>query len=387
MPSAARSQSDPEILRTASQAAFKRSKAGRNKGVTQYQMWGMGFGALTLIGSFLVLLNPPKTFIDTFVNDNGLIYQIKRSNAGWTAGPTPMFDDMTLGDAKRLSFSQVGGGQAPTCAASHNKDMKLPASFDARERWPHCFNTKVYSIGNCTASWATSTAQTFANRVCIADPNNFADLQLSPQHLISCDTSNEGCDGGNVQQAFVYLMNNGLVPESCFPYQASDSVSCSSKCSDQKAVKASGYCVMNEPEDAMREIVTNGPILGVMFMSDDILLYKDGLFKAVPTSRAFLDDNKSRMFGGVTVLGYGSEDGLDYWLVENAWGPEWGQNGVAKVLRTPGDGREGGGLWQAWMFAPQAPANPFEQDDDDDDLDLDDLDLDDDEDDEEDVVE
>ena len=107
MPSAARSQSDPEILRTASQAAFKRSKAGRNKGVTQYQMWGMGFGALTLIGSFLVLLNPPKTFIDTFVNDNGLIYQIKRSNAGWTAGPTPMFDDMTLGDAKRLSFSQV----------------------------------------------------------------------------------------------------------------------------------------------------------------------------------------------------------------------------------------------------------------------------------------
>jgi len=41
------------------------------------------------------------------VNDPGLIYQIKRSNAGWTAGPTPMYEEMTLGDAKRLSFSQV----------------------------------------------------------------------------------------------------------------------------------------------------------------------------------------------------------------------------------------------------------------------------------------
>ena len=40
----------------------------------------------------------------------------------------------------------------------------------------------------------------------------------------------------------------------------------------------------------------------------------------------------------MTVLGYGSEDGMDYWLVESSWGKAWGQNGVAKVLRLPGDG-------------------------------------------------
>jgi len=335
------------------------------------------------MASIIVVINPPKSFSNTSVNDSGLIYQIKRTaNVGWTAGPTPMFEEMTLGDVKHLSFSQVGGGQAAPCSATHNKEMKLPLSFDARERWPHCFNNPVYATGNCSASWATSTATTFANRVCIADPNNFADLQLSPQHLLSCDTNNEGCDGGNVQNAFVYLIQTGLVPESCMPFQADSDVKCSAKCTDKQPVKASGFCVMNEPEDAMREIVTNGPILGVMFMSDDILLYKDGLFKSVPTSRAFLDENKSRMFVGVTVLGYGSENGSDYWLVENSWGPEWGQNGVAKILRIPGDGRDGGGLWQAWMFAPQAPITPFENDDDEDDLDLD-LDLDDEEDDEE----
>eukprot|EP00400_MALV-I_sp_L67-5_P000660 gene660-964_t len=347
-----------EKSKAASQAAFKRSKANRNAGFwSSYKIWGFSLGGVSLLGALLVLFNPPKSFSDTLVNDSGLIYQIKRSNPGWKAGATPMFEDFTLGDVKRIAFSQVGGAQAQACSAKHTS-TKIPTNFDARERWPHCFNTKVYTTGNCSASWATSVAQTFANRVCIADPNNFADLQLSPQNLLSCDHNNEGCDGGNVQNSLVYLMQQGIVPESCMPFRADSSISCSTKCSNKRPVKASGYCVMSNPEDGMREIVMNGPILGVMFMSDDILLYKDGLFKAVPTSRQFLDENKSRMFVGVTVLGYGTEDGRDYWLVENAWGPEWGQNGVAKILRIPGDGREGGGLWQAWMFAPQAPANP-----------------------------
>ena len=35
----------------------------------------------------------------------------------------------------------------------------------------------------------------------------------------------------------------------------------------------------------------------------------------------------------VLVIGYGTEGGVDYWLVKNSWGPDWGDNGKIKIKR------------------------------------------------------
>jgi len=36
----------------------------------------------------------------------------------------------------------------------------------------------------------------------------------------------------------------------------------------------------------------------------------------------------------VNVIGYGTSNGVDFWLVRNSWGTGWGEAGYVRIIRT-----------------------------------------------------
>jgi C1A family cysteine protease len=54
-----------------------------------------------------------------------------------------------------------------------------------------------------------------------------------------------------------------------------------------------------------------------MFVDDNFQSYISGIYTApVPTT----------INHAMIIVGYGTENGVDYWIVRNSWGSWWGKN-------------------------------------------------------------
>merc|ERR1712023_175106 len=89
--------------------------------------------------------------------------------------------------------------------------------------------------------------------------------------------------------------------------------------------------VMRNSEHALMEAVSLQPVsIAVEADRRMFQMYKRGVMSRL--CGAALDH-------GILCVGYGTEEGTDYWLVKNSWGTVWGENGFGKLLR--GKGRSG----------------------------------------------
>jgi cathepsin B len=75
------------------------------------------------------------------------------------------------------------------------------------------------------------------------------------------------------------------------------------------------------------ELMTNGPIESGFMVYKDFSNYKSGVY---------IYDGSSEALGGhaIRIVGWGTEDGVDYWLVANSWGSNWGEDGVSVFFRS-----------------------------------------------------
>ena len=86
------------------------------------------------------------------------------------------------------------------------------------------------------------------------------------------------------------------------------------------------YWTSSSDEATLKKLVaSHGAVLTGVAAGGAFSQYKGGIFSGC-SSTAEPDH-------AVVVVGYGSQDGVDFWLVKNSWGSSWGENGYIRVKR------------------------------------------------------
>jgi cathepsin H len=150
--------------------------------------------------------------------------------------------------------------------------------------------------------------------------------------LVDCagDFDNYGCNGGLPSHAFEYIKyNGGLTTEDKYPYLAVDSGSCKLQKGTQVVGVLGGSFNISLSEDALRNSLFQvGPISVAFQVIAGFKDYKTGVYTTGNCQNGPMDVNHA-----VLAVGYGTDNGMDYWIIKNSWGAAWGDNGYFKMQR------------------------------------------------------
>ncbi|GAA0152785.1 cysteine protease [Lithospermum erythrorhizon] len=219
-------------------------------------------------------------------------------------------------DAKRRLKKMKSDRYAPKVGDS------LPESVDWRTVGAVA---PVKDQGNCGSCWAFSTIGAIEgiNQIVTGEL-----ISLSEQELVDCDTSyNQGCNGGLMDYAFEFIVKNGGIDtDADYPYTGRDGKCDVYRKTNGKVVSIDSYeDVPENNEKALLKAVASQPVsVAIEAGGRDFQLYDSGIFSG--SCGTSLDH-------GVVVVGYGTENGMDYWIVRNSWGASWGEEGYLKMQR------------------------------------------------------
>ena len=203
----------------------------------------------------------------------------------------------------------------------------LPASVD----WVTAGAvTPVKNQGQCGSCWSFSATGAMEGAYQIKNKNL---VSFSEQQLVDCSTAqgNQGCNGGLMDDAFTYAEKTAMDTEAQYPYTARDGT-----CHATAGVATiTGFTdVTPNSPTALATAAALGPVsIAIDASGIAFQLYHGGIMKK------FCGQSLDH---GVLLVGYGTDNGTDFWLVKNSWGASWGEKGYFRILREMD--KQGGGV-------------------------------------------
>eukprot|EP00760_Papus_ankaliazontas_P023186 PhM_4_TR1972/c0_g1_i1/m.43786/K01373/CTSF; cathepsin F len=212
-----------------------------------------------------------------------------------------------------------------TPTVKHYSAVEVKAAPSAMDWRQHNAVTGVKNQAQCGSCWSFSTTGGIEGQWAIKKKEL---VSLSEQELVSCDTTDSGCSGGLMDNAFNWLIQNrngSIVTEESYPYVSGDGnvPACGISTGNRKVgATITGHNDLEKNEDQMMSwLAENGPI-SIAVDASSWQFYMGGVMTSCTSSQ--IDH-------GVLLVGYNKTGTQPYWIIKNSWGPNWGEKGYIYV--------------------------------------------------------
>ncbi|XP_067824456.1 procathepsin L-like [Heptranchias perlo] len=179
----------------------------------------------------------------------------------------------------------------------------------------------IKNQGQCASCWSFTATGTMEGQWYNSTGHL---IQLSEQNLVDCAKDN-GCDGGSVKRAFIYMRDEGIEPSHSYPYKGKKGT-CSFNLSDSIGTLTDFKRLRGTNEaEIMKIVAKHGPVSIYVFMSEKFLNFRGtGIFNDPKCNK--------KPNHAVVVVGYVNKPSEKYWIIKNSWGTSWGDQGYMKMI-------------------------------------------------------
>lgn len=278
--------------------------------------------------------------------------QLKKQNNTFQLGTNSFFDEIPFENISMNVMNDI----IPSNYSFENKYEKfikepfrlLNQIFQVKKEfnWNNTeYLSPVKQQGNCGSCWAFSTTNALETFMRF---KGYSIDRLSEQELVDCSTENNGCNGGFMHKAFDYIIDNkGLTSNEDYPYLEKKNICQKKNCLiDNNNINNNILIYENVNGSSLLQYEFNVPrsiidrVLSLQISPLCIALDASSIyFQFYKTGVIDIQLNETQQLNhAVLLVGYGFDEGGLYWIIQNSWGTQWGDNGFCKIRVKDGDG-------------------------------------------------
>lgn len=228
------------------------------------------------------------------------------------------FSDLTPEEFNFLYTEKIKIKNHKNLKIAEEKLNGPPAAFDWRDKGGV---SDVINQGMCKSSWAIAAAGAVEGaRVA----QGLLDLEnLSSQEILDCATMGQACAGGLVEDAYSFVVSNGLTSDIVYPYTGKNQTCFNSLVSQNITSITSYYDVISNDPTWLISAVATTPTVSIVESNNYVWQF---YYSGIVNNYCGYDVSHY-----VLVVGYNSTEPNPYFIVKNSWGGDWGESGYIRI--------------------------------------------------------